>query len=51
MTISFCMGGWGWDRARRGTVLALKKPTLSRDRTDHSALGMNPGCKATGSAL
>lgn len=26
MTISFCMRGWCWDRARRGDVLALKKP-------------------------
>jgi len=52
ITISICMGGWDWDRARRGNVLAFKKTrTLSRDRTDRSALGMNPCCKATGSAL
>lgn len=33
ITISFCMGGWSWDRARRGNVLALKKKTYFEQRS------------------
>lgn len=41
MTIAFCMGGWGWDRARRSNILALKnyfKQRLYRPRC--------PGCES-----